>query len=484
MAISMESYFKVALNQFVGHFSEVCDDKDMHLTLKETGDAVKPDLLFRMMYELILSEEPTEDYQPPMPKTKIPEVRTRGEDEVPVRENKTYTGIKVSFKDIKKVEKQAKVQFPFMPDFIDYKSNNSCCQCLRVCGNMFVPCGTNVKDWNPEDGTIPTCKTCMNQKNEKNYGNLAMRMEAYEKGVPYVAPFSKTEDGGSEENVKGPKGPKKEVTFATYLAKKGLLGNDAKHRTAKLNEKIQELEGLIFQETNLTYNFGPEHLSIDKSKVRASKKGGEAKRGRGRPKKERSPSVSSTSSEEETSSPPQSPVHEDAVEENVPEDQKVEVEEDGELDIDEVIADSDVEEEEEQEQEQEEEEEEEQEEGNGASMSEMLDGMEKMTNAMENAMSDEAPAAPPAAPPAPAAEKVSEKVPNKTENELKGLAKPPPKKEAEPCATKATKKLKKVTVKGKVLYIDRADRTVYDENMEFYGEFDKERGKIIPIGEE
>ena len=470
MAISMESYFKVALNQFVGHFSEVCDGKDMQLTLKETGDAIKPDLLFRMMYELILSEEPTEDYQPPMPKTKIPEVRTRGEDEVPVRENKTYTGIKVSFKDIKKVEKEAKVQFPFMPDFIDYKSNNSCCQCLRVCGNMFVPCGTHVKDWNPEDGTIPTCKTCMNQKNEKNYGNLAMRMEAYEKGVPYVAPFSKTEDG-SEENAKGPKGPKKEVTFATYLAKKGLLGNDAKHRTAKLNEKIQELEGLIFQETNLTYNFGPEHLSIDKSKVRASKKSGEAKRGRGRPKKERSPSVSSTSSEEETSSPPQSPVHEGPVEENVPEDPKVEVEEDGELDIDEVIADSDVEEEEE----------EEQEEGNGASMSEMLDGMEKMTNAMENAMSDEAPPAPAA----PAAKKVPEKVPKKTDKEVKGLAKPPPKKEAEPSATKGTtKKLKKVTVNGKVLFIDRADKTVYDENMEFYGEFDKEKGKIIPIGQE
>ncbi len=465
MAISMESYFKVALNQFVGHFSEVCNGKDMQLTLKETGDAVKPDLLFRMMYEVILSEEPTEDYQPPMPKTKIPEVRTRGEDEVPVRENKTYTGIKVSFKDIKKVEKEAKVQFPFMPDFIDYKSNNSCCQCLRVCGNMFVPCGTHVKDWNPDDGTIPTCKTCMNQKNEKNYGNLAMRMEAYEKGIPYVAPFSKMEDG-SEENAKGPKGPKKEVTFATYLAKKGLLGGDAKHRTAKLNEKIQELEGLIFQETNLTYNFGPEHLSIDKSKVRASKKSGEVKRGRGRPKKERSASVSSTSSEEETSSPPQSPVQEDPVEENVPEDPKVEVEQDEELHIDEVIADSDVEEEQEEEQEEEE--------GNGTSMSEMLDGMEKITNAMEDAMGHEAPAAPAAA---------AEKVPKKTEKELKGPAKPPPKKEAEPCATKATKKLKKVTVNGKVLYIDRADKSVYDENMEFYGEFDKEKGKIIPIGE-
>ena len=167
-----------------------------------------------------------------------------------------------------------------------------------------------------------------NQKNEENYGTLAMRMEAYDAGMPYVAPFSKTE-GVSQEKAKGPKGPKKEVTFGTYLAKKGVLGDDSKHRTAKLNEKVLEIEELIFQETNLTYSFGPEHLTIDKSKVRASKKSGdgEEKRGRGRPKKERSASVSSTSSEEETSSPPQSPVQEDPVEEKVPEKPTVEVEE-------------------------------------------------------------------------------------------------------------------------------------------------------------
>ena len=117
----------------------MCNEKEMQLTLKETGDAVKPDLLFRMMYELILSEEPTEDYQPAMPKTKIPEARGRTEDQAP-RPSSTYTGIKVSFKTSRKWP--AKLQFPFMPDFIDYKCNNSCCQCLRVCGNMFVPCRT------------------------------------------------------------------------------------------------------------------------------------------------------------------------------------------------------------------------------------------------------------------------------------------------------------------------------------------------------
>lgn len=443
MALSMESYFKVALNQFVGHFSQVCNDKEMQLTLKESGDAVKPDLLFRMMYELILSEEPVEDYKPPMSKTKIPEERERTEEQVP-RASSAYTGIKVSYKDIKKVEKKAGVQFPFMPDFIDYKANN-CCQCLRVCGNMFVPCGTHVKDWDPEDGTIPTCKTCANQKNEENYGNLTMRMEAYEKGLPYVAPFSRTEHG-SEENVKGPKGPKKSVSFGTYLAKKGLLGDDPKHRTAKLNGKIKELEDIIFQETNINYSFGDQHLTIDKSKVRASKKSGdgEAKRGRGRPKKERSASVSSTSSEEEISSPAQSQVHEDPVEENVPEkenvpeDPKVEVEEDGELEIDEVSG-SDVEEEE----------------VNGSDVE-------------EESVSDLEPA---------------EEEPEPEPEKQKEQPKEQPKKEAEPekQETKATKKLKKVTVNGKVLFIDRVDKAVYDENMQYYGEFDKTKGKIVPL---
>ncbi len=450
MALSMESYFKVALNQFVGHFSEVCNDKEMQLTLKESGDAVKPDLLFRMMYELILSEEPVEDYQPAMPKTKIPEARGRTEDQAP-RPSSTYTGIKVSYKDIKKVEKKAGVQFPFMPDFIDYKCNNNCCQCLRVCGNMFVPCGTHVKDWDSEDGSIPTCKTCMNQKNEENYGTLAMRMEAYESGKPYVAPEKEKEEGAAEENAKGPKGPKKEVTFGTYLAKKGVLGDDSKHRTAKLNDKIQELEELIFQETNLTYSFGPEHLTIDKSKVRASKKSGdgEAKRGRGRPKKERSASVSSTSSEEENISQNSSPVQQDPVEENVPENENVpekptvEVEE--ELGMDEVNG-SDVEEEE-------------------VNASDVEEESEHESE------------------PEPEPEPEPEKPNKQPKKELKGVVKAPPKEAAaeDPPATKATKKLKKVTVNGKVLFIDRVDKAVYDENMQYYGEFDKEKGKIVPL---
>ena len=453
MAASMESYFKVALNQFVGHFSEVCNEKEMQLTLKETGDAVKPDLLFRMMYELILSEEPTEDYQPAMPKTKIPEARGRTEDQAP-RPSSTYTGIKVSFKEIKKVEKAAKLQFPFMPDFIDYKCNNTCCQCLRVCGNMFVPCGTHVKDWDPEDGTIPTCKTCANQKNEENYGNLAMRMEAYDAGKPYVAPEKEKEEGAAE-NAKGPKGPKKELTFGTYLAKKGLLGNDAKLRTAKLNEKIQELEGLIFQETNLSYSFGPEHLTIDKSKVRASKKSGdgEAKRTRGRPKKERSASVSSTSSEEEenssqeNSSQPSSPIHEDTVEEEVQEEVK-DPEDEQELHMDEVSS-SDVE----------------------------VDEEDLEVEEEEPESPKEEPEKPKEKPESPKEE--PEKPKEKPEKPKEEPEKP--KEEPEKEKTKATKKLKKVTVNGKVLFIDRVDKTVYDENMEYYGDFDKEKGRIIPL---
>ena len=294
MAISMESYFKVALNQFVGHFSEVCNEKDMHLTLKETGDAVKPDLLFRMMYEVILSEEPTEDYQPPMPKTKIPEERERTEEQVP-RASSAYTGIKVSYKDLKKVEKKCKVQFPFMPDLVDYKCENTACQALRVCGNLFIPCGTNVKNWTPGGETsMPICKTCLKQDNATRYGCLGDRMDVYTQGQTYEAPEKDDASVSSEEGSKV-KGPKKEVTFATYLAKKGDLGSDAKQRNGRLSEKIEQLQGLIRTEFHMDYKFDASHFAIDKTKVRGKKDGQEKKLGR--PKKERSASVSSTDEE-------------------------------------------------------------------------------------------------------------------------------------------------------------------------------------------
>ena len=87
--------------------------------------------------------------------------------------------------------------------------------------------------------------------------------------------------------------------------------------------------------------------------------------------------------------------------------------------------------------------------------------------------------------PEPEPEKQKEQPKEQPKKELKGVAKPPPKEAAaaaeEPPATKATKKLKKVTVNGKVLFIDRTDKAVYGENMQYYGEFDKEKGKIVPL---
>ena len=180
-----------------------------------------------------------------------------------------------------------------------------------------LPCGTNVKGWNPdaEDATdIPICKTCIKQGNRDKYGCLSDRVKAHAAGLVYEAPEKDDEGSVSTEGTKKPKGPKKEVTFATYLAKKGDLGNDAKQRNGRLSEKISELEGLIQSEFHMTYKFDANHFAIDKTKVRG-KKGGEEK-SRGRPKKERSPSVSSTSSEEEVANVPE-PVQE--VSENVPE---------------------------------------------------------------------------------------------------------------------------------------------------------------------
>ena len=67
-------------------------------------------------------------------------------------------------------------------------------------------------------------------------------MKAHAAGLVYEAPEKDDEGSVSTEGTKKPKGPKKEVTFATYLAKKGDLGNDAKQRNGRLSEKIGELK--------------------------------------------------------------------------------------------------------------------------------------------------------------------------------------------------------------------------------------------------
>ena len=309
---SLKAYTSLALQQFVDVFSQVVNDKD--LVFEESGNAIKQDLLFRMMYEKIMAGE-CEPVQVPASKVSTMNVNI---DET---RSEKYTGIKVSFKDIKKIEKKLNVTLPFMPEFIDYSCDNQCCGALRVNGNLFVPCGTHVKSWDGE-GVVPVCKTCEKQGNIEKYGSLKDRMDKHAENQPYESPVS--DESGDEEDGKKARGPKKVVSFGTYLAKKGDLGSEPLQHAANLMTKIGEIENEIFTATNIQFKIPVEHLSVDRSKVRAPKKASDPlpdgkKRGRGRPKKVRSPSVDSTSSEE------QSPVEQPIVAEEPVKESAVEV---------------------------------------------------------------------------------------------------------------------------------------------------------------
>ena len=124
-----------------------------------------------------------------------------------------------------------------------------------------------------------------------------MRMEAYEAGRPYVAPEKEKEEGA--EKTRRDLGAKEEVTFAT-VGEEGSSRRRFKAPNGKVERKDSRTGGPDLPGNESQLQLWSEHLSIDKSKVRASKKSGDGEQSvRDRPKKERSASVSSTSSEEE-----------------------------------------------------------------------------------------------------------------------------------------------------------------------------------------
>lgn len=446
---AIESFTNLALAQFVNIFDDMCVAKSMTLST-EDGVEVKGDILHRMMYEATTGTEITaKDLNTQTRTSSIKEdIKTTGKEPTP---RASHAGIKVNFKDLKKVEKKNNITFPFLPDLVDYVCENTCCQSLKVNGNLFVPCGTNVKGWSPDaEGAtdIPICKTCMKQGNREKYGCLMDRVSAHAAGLVYEAPLQ--EDEGSvngEEGSKKAKGPKKEVTFATYLAKKGDLGDDAKQRNGRLSEKIGELEGLIQSEFHMSYKFEASHFAIDKTKVRGKKsENGEKKRGR--PKKERSASVSSTSSEEESSENVPSVVVD---EKNVPEPEME----------DEVSSISGSE--------QEEEEEPAPEPEKAAEEPKPVAKKEKSKKPVKKSVKKpraKVAAASVSRPKNTQSETISE------EGEL----------EVEKNETVETeevvRKTRKFVVDGKKYFMDVEDNTVYDENDEYVGDYDSETGEV------
>ena len=198
-----------------------------------------------------------------MPKTKIPEARTYRRSSTSTKQH--LHGNQGKFQGDQESGKRAKLQFHSCW-FHRLQVQQHLCQCLRVCGNMFVPCGTHLKD-----GILRTERFLLARPAQIRRTRRITELDDEDGSIwcrKAVCCSGEGEGGRCRENAKGPKG--QERTDLRYLfGEEGLLGNDSKLRTAKLNEKIQELENLIFQETNLSCKLWSRTPDIDKSKVRA-----------------------------------------------------------------------------------------------------------------------------------------------------------------------------------------------------------------------
>ena len=273
-------------------------EKDLQL-VTDDGDEVKMDLLFRMMHENLQeshewmkSDVPTPTYSKPARST----TTLREDPGKPKFARKIAKNtVKIPFKDVKKVmgakedpKKPDKVfwpfkgiSLPFLPNMIDYECQGTCCQALKVQGNLFVPCGTNVPvDRELGDDAVdygfPVCSTCRNQSSVEKYGSLGDRLAQYENGDFYTAPkvpedLRNLKEGDGDEKKSRNIEQKKEISFGTFMAKKGDLGTDAKQRPALLQEKIDEISEFFADQFGLPLDLPEHQLLIDGGKVRAKK---------------------------------------------------------------------------------------------------------------------------------------------------------------------------------------------------------------------
>ena len=298
MASTQTSVHSFALSMFLGQLEDVMTEKDLQL-VTEDGDEVKMDLLFRMMHENLQeshewmkSDVPTPTYSKPARSTTTTLREDQGKPKFARKIAKNT--VKIPFKDVKKVmgakedpKKPEKVfwpfkgiSLPFLPNMIDYECQGTCCQALKVQGNLFVPCGTNVPvDRELGDDAVdygfPVCSTCRNQSGVEKYGSLSDRLAQYENGDFYTAPkvpedLRNLKEGDDEKKSRNID-QKKEISFGTFMAKRGDLGTDAKQRPALLQEKIDEISEFFAEQFGLPLDLPEHQLLIDGGKVRAKK---------------------------------------------------------------------------------------------------------------------------------------------------------------------------------------------------------------------
>ena len=241
---SLDAFSKLALAQFQTLFWDVCNTNGW--TLSDMEDEVSPKTLDNMLTQAMFNgpstkvivddnieqvhakeieplptQEPARE-DPPQPTPAAPDAVAAP---VTMLEPKKVKGLK--FKD-------ANVDLPYLPGMIDY---SKCCQCVKINGGLLSPCLTHVKD-----GEF--CKPCKKiQDAGMADGTLADRQACQ------LGKFVSKKSG------------KTEISFATYLAKRGAT-------IAEFNEFLAAEIHPGFQ-IPLT----EEYTTIDKKKAKkASKK--------------------------------------------------------------------------------------------------------------------------------------------------------------------------------------------------------------------
>ena len=206
---SVDAFSKLALAQFQTLFWDVC--KTNGWTLSDMEDKVLPETLDNMLTNAMLNGPSTKvitDDNIDQERTKeieqLPTQQTR-EDAPKTTPTPTPTPVSaaepaapVTMVDPKKVKglkfKGAKIDLPYLPGMIDY---SKCCQCVKINGGLLSPCLTHVKD-----GEF--CKPC----NKLLAAGMTDGTLADRQACQLVKFVSK-------------KSGKTEISFATYLAKRG-----------------------------------------------------------------------------------------------------------------------------------------------------------------------------------------------------------------------------------------------------------------------
>ena len=250
---NLEAFSNLALAQFEKLFWDACKDQEWALLSNNTGDVISSKELHSTMQIMLFSgpseaisksipeESETKDIQQ-IPVASAPRAEAAVDQQVEVTEPTvsqptSSVAAKIDPKKVKGLKfKGANVDLPYMPDLIDY---SKCCQGIRINGGLLSPCLTHVK----EGGLFKPCKKLHDEG--KADGTLADRQ-----AVP-MGQFASKKSG------------KKEISFATYLAKR--------------DSTIEEFNTFLANEIGIHFQIPltDEYTSIDKKKSKkASKKKG------------------------------------------------------------------------------------------------------------------------------------------------------------------------------------------------------------------